>query len=680
MVVYDSKRRPIETGHQIGRGGESAIYHVADHPDYLVKLYTTPHIAVYEQKLAWMLDHPPDNPTDQLGHVSFAWPIVMLYDGQGAFVGYMMPRVQNAVTALKVFNPRLRVQTLPGFDRRYLHRAAQNLAAVVEALHARDYVIGDLHESNIMVTSSAMVTLIDTDSFQVDVGEAFYPCIVGKPEYTPPELQGKRFQEVKRTPEHDHFGLGVLIFQLLMEGNHPFRGRWLGSGDPPPMEEKIRQGLFPYLTDASAPVAPPPTGLGLDTLHPQVVGLIRRCFVDGHQQPDARPSPGEWKQALATAEGNLVACLQGHYYSNYTDTCPKCRTRAAPRRQRPRLATPQPPPRPVARPVRPSLPVKGLADFVQMVLGFLFQWPITANQVVTWFFLMALIGPCLWPWLLAILGSFPQSTATPAFPTSTPLPQMLSRPADLPPIQRTTDAYDVPMVFVPAGPFVMGRQGDSSKPAHTVALDAFYIDQYEVTNARFAAFLDEQSGEMVTTFLEARSKGLRLYQDDGAWQADEDYADHPVILVNWFDAQAYCKWRGGRLPTEAEWEKAARGTDSRRYPWGNDFSEILCNTAESGIGQTTPVGAYSPMGDSPYGCADMAGNVKEWVHDWYQEDYYNISPLNNPQGPDSGRYKILRGGEWMNERSSAYTTARGNLAIPTYSNIEVGFRCVIIGF
>ena len=188
MVVYDSKRRPIELGRQIGRGGESAIYYVADHPDYLVKIYTTPHVAVYERKLTWMLDHPPDDPTDHQGHVSFAWPLVMLYDEKGTFVGYMMLCVQNAVTALKVFNPRLRSQTLPGFDRRYLHRTARNLAAAVEALHARDYVIGDLHESNIMVTSSALVTLIDTDSFQVEAEGQLYPCIVGKPEYTPPEL------------------------------------------------------------------------------------------------------------------------------------------------------------------------------------------------------------------------------------------------------------------------------------------------------------------------------------------------------------------------------------------------------------------------------------------------------------------------------------------------------------
>jgi formylglycine-generating enzyme required for sulfatase activity/serine/threonine protein kinase len=670
MVVYDSKRRPIETGRQIGRGGESAIYHVADHPDYLVKLYTTSHIAIYEQKLSWMLSHPPDDPTNQPGHVSFAWPIVTLYDGQGTFVGYLMPRVQSAVTALKVFNPRLRTKTLPGFDRRYLHRTAQNLVAVVEALHARGYVIGNLHESNVMITSSALVTLIDTDSFQVDAGEAFYPCIVGKPEYTPPELQGKLFQEVRRTPEHDHFGLGVLIFQLLMEGNHPFRGRWLGSGDPPPMEEKIRRGLFPYFSEASGPVAPPPTGLGLDTLHPEVVNLIQRCFVDGHQQPSARPTPDEWKQALATAERNLVACPQGHYYSNYADTCPKCRTQVAPRRRR-RPAIPPPPPQPVVTPVRPTLPIRPASSLPKP--------PRTRRQSLTYLVLLALMGLFLLPCILAALEEIPSLDEITLFPTTAPLPQVMPQPADIPVVQGITDGRGVPMVFVPAGPFVMGSSGHLVEPVRMVTLDAFYIDQSEVTNARFATFLNEQrvDSDIVTTFPRAGSQWVHLSPRNDVWQVDEGYADHPVVLANWFDAQAYCEWRGGRLPTEAEWEKAARGTDGREYPWGNGFRASLCNTSESEIGGPMPVGSYSPEGDSPYGCADMAGNVKEWVHDWFQDDYYSVSPSSNPFGPDSGSQKVIRGGEWMNGQSFARTFDRGNRAIPTYRNIDIGFRCVM---
>ncbi|MCP4539108.1 MAG: SUMF1/EgtB/PvdO family nonheme iron enzyme [Chloroflexi bacterium] len=672
MVVYDSKRRPVEFGRQIGQGGESAVYHVADHPNYLIKRYTTPHIAIYEQKLAWMLSHPPNDPTDQPEHASFAWPIVMLYDEKGVFVGYLMPRVQNAVTALKVFNPRLRIKTLPKFDRRYLHRTALNLAAAVEALHARDYVIGDLHESNIMVTSSALVTLIDTDSFQVETAEAFYPCIVGKPEYTPPELQGKHFQEVRRTPEHDHFGLGVLIFQLLMEGNHPFRGRWLGSGDPPPMEEKIRRGLFPYFMGISGPVAPPPTGLGLDTLHPEVVNLIQHCFADGHQQPSARPTPGEWKQALGTAEDNLTACPQGHYYSNYTDTCPKCRTQAAPRQRR-QPVTPPPAPEIVVQPVYRASPIRKPTRVLP-------KTPMTRRQFLTYLVLLALIGLLLLPCIFA-LGVRPLTGNTTLFPTTAPLSQLTPQPTDIPVVQGTTDARGVPMVFVSAGPFVLGGIGHLVEPVRMVMLDAFYIDQYEVTNAQFAAFLNEQRTDsiIVTTFPKARSQWVHLYPQNDVWQADESYADHPVVLANWFDAQAYCEWRGGRLPTEAEWEKAARGTNGREYPWSNSFSAGLCNTRESEVGGPMPVGSYSPEGDSPYGCADMAGNVQEWVHDWFQEDYYSVSPSSNPPGPDSGTHKVMRGGDWMNGNGQdmARTSTRGSHAIPTYRNIDVGFRCVV---
>ncbi|MBN1813832.1 MAG: SUMF1/EgtB/PvdO family nonheme iron enzyme [Anaerolineae bacterium] len=683
MLVYDSKRRPIELGRQIGRGGESDIYHVADHPDYLIKVYTTPHVAVYERKLAWMLDHPPDDPTDQQEHVSFAWPLAMLYDEKGAFVGYLMPCIQSAVTALKVFNPRLRAQTLPNFDRRYLHRAARNLAAVVEALHARNYVIGDLHESNVMVTSSALVTLIDTDSFQVEADGQLYPCIVGKPEYTPPELQGKSFQRVKRTPEHDHFGLGVLIFQLLMEGNHPFRGQWLGSGDPPPLEEKIRRGLFPYFTGASGPVAPPPTGLALETLHPEIVHLTRRCFVDGHQQPDLRPTPGEWKQVLATAEGNLVACSQGHYYSNYLDTCPQCRTQAAPR-QRPRPVTSRPVPMPVPRPAPPIPAAKGSSSVLQTLLGFLFKRPVTMSQLVVWMILIVAIWPCFGPCLIGTWGTMsPRPTATRVRPTDPPPPQVIPRPTDIPPIQSIADARGMPMVFVPAGPFVMGSEsgeGDE-RPIHTVMLDAFYIDQYEITNAQFAVFLNDQRTESkgvdITIALSryVEDEDFHLYQRGGLWQTNDGYADHPVVRVSWYDAQAYCEWRGGRLPTEAEWEKAARGTDGREYPWGWGIDCSLANYRGC-VDSTTAVGSY-PVGASPYGCLDMAGNVREWVHDWYQQDYYSISPFSDPLGPESGDIKVLRGGAWTSDPVFLYVTDRASYAQAAFRDNDVGFRCMV---
>jgi DNA-binding helix-hairpin-helix protein with protein kinase domain len=330
--VYNDRKQPVALGPELGRGGEATVYKLAVQPALLAKIYHGPSRQGYEEKLAWMQANPPDDPTRAQGHASIAWPNDLLYNASGQLAGYIMVNVQNAVPLLLVFNPRSRAKTLPSFNRRYLHRAARNLAAALGALHASNYIVGDLNESNVMVTPSALITLIDADSFQVQrrVGSkpVLHPCPVGKPEYTPPELQGKTFAQVPRQPEHDRFGLAVLIFQLLMEGNHPFRAQWLGSGDPPPVEDRIRDGAWPYARRPTQPVAPPRGAPALDILHPALVKLVRQCFVEGHTDPRARPLPEEWEEALNTAEDALVACALGHLYSRHLSRCPECQALA----------------------------------------------------------------------------------------------------------------------------------------------------------------------------------------------------------------------------------------------------------------------------------------------------------------------------------------------------------------
>ena len=326
MNVIDSARKPVSLGQEISRGGEGVIYALPAQPGLVAKLYTKP-AEHPEAKLAWMKANPPQDPSNSSGHSAIAWPLDLLYTPTGTFAGFLMPYVQNTTPLLGVFNPRLRASTLPGFDWRYLHRVARNLALALSALHARDYVVGDLNESNILVTPSALVTLIDTDSFQVRAGKSsagvFY-CPVGRPEYTPPELQGKPFHGVLRRPEHDRFGLGVLIFQLLMDGSHPFRAQYLGAGDPPGIEERIARGWFPYAPKPGGPVAPPPNAPSLDALDPEVAALLQRCFVNGQRKPEARPSPKEWSLVLAEAEHALNRCPNGHYVAGHLKTCPMC--------------------------------------------------------------------------------------------------------------------------------------------------------------------------------------------------------------------------------------------------------------------------------------------------------------------------------------------------------------------
>lgn len=328
MIVYDAQRKPVALGASVGHGGEATVYRVEKQPGWLAKIYEPEPRPNYPGKLAWMVSHPPENPTSKLEHASLAWPEALLFDSQRRLIGYQMPHIQRAVPLLEVFNPRRRAEILPQFDRRYLLRTAHNLAAALAALHRSGYVAGDLNESNVLVTPTALVTLIDTDSFQVreEAGgkKIVYPCPVGKPEYTPPELQGKALGEIIRLPDHDSFGLAVLIFQLLMNGSHPFRAQWLAAGDPPPLEVRIANGAYPYVESPAYPVRPPKNAAPIDTLHPWLVELFRRCFVDGHLDPRWRPGPDLWARALAKAEQSMICCAQGHFYSSHLRECPYC--------------------------------------------------------------------------------------------------------------------------------------------------------------------------------------------------------------------------------------------------------------------------------------------------------------------------------------------------------------------
>ena len=247
------------------------------------------------------------------------------------------------------------------------------------------------------------------------------------------------------------------------------------------------------------------------------------------------------------------------------------------------------------------------------------------------------------------------------------------------------------LLYVPAGEFTMGSEiFDDEKPAHTVYLDAYWIDKTEVTNSLFAIFLNQIGNQTDggVTWLDSNDLDARIQFDGGEWRAEAGYGDHPVIEVSWFGAKSYCSWVERRLPTEAEWEKAARGTNMLVYPWGNTFdasrlnfcdknctSEFADNNADDGNEFTSRVGIYS-NGASPYGALDMAGNVWEWVSDWYEEDYYNVSPLSNPQGPTSGERRVLRGGSWY-FGSDVARTANRDWGVPDDSNSSFGFRCVM---
>lgn len=245
-----------------------------------------------------------------------------------------------------------------------------------------------------------------------------------------------------------------------------------------------------------------------------------------------------------------------------------------------------------------------------------------------------------------------------------------SSPAQLDRLRRSKSlepVADNPVVEIPAGEFVMGFEGtqalEDERPLHRVWLEAFSIDVYEVTTAQYAAFLAAETRA-------------------APWQWETvdliQHGDRPVIGVNWHDAEAFCRWKGRRLPSEAEWEKAARGTDERLYPWGNqsptkEFANFALGARFSYNQVLFPVGSHE-RGRSPYGLYHMAGNVYEWVQDWYATNYYEISPDRNPRGSAQGQFKVLRGGSWSDLPKYLLTYGRFKLP-PETRNSYTGFRC-----
>ena len=243
-------------------------------------------------------------------------------------------------------------------------------------------------------------------------------------------------------------------------------------------------------------------------------------------------------------------------------------------------------------------------------------------------------------------------------------------------IETSRNVDSAPMVLIPAGPFTMGSDDGphNERPAHTVTLDAYSIDRYEVTLSIYRKFPEEGKYDAPPTW------------DD---EAATSVGDRPAIGMRWESAAAYCRWAGKRLPTEAEWEKAARGTDGRRYPWGEmqPFVDIANYNRGMWVSEAITLmavtGGLEGMsvrhglkegGKSPFGVFHMAGNAAEWVADWYERDYYQKSPERNPSGPMTGEKRVLRGGSWADVPSALRTTARFS-AEPNFEDRTIGFRC-----
>jgi formylglycine-generating enzyme required for sulfatase activity len=236
------------------------------------------------------------------------------------------------------------------------------------------------------------------------------------------------------------------------------------------------------------------------------------------------------------------------------------------------------------------------------------------------------------------------------------------------------DADGAELIWIPAGTFRRGSEvkpaGSDEGPARDIYLDGYWIYKLPVTVASYRKFCEATGREIPQT-----------WSQKPHWRADPSApGDNFPMICNWFEADAYAKWAGGSLPTEAQWEKAARGTDGREYPWGNQWDpkrlSCMANTIDQFVGPFRPVG-YFPEGASPYGVLDMAGNVWEWVNDWYMHTYYASAPDRNPTGPDYSNVKVVRGGNSLFDERFSRTTAR--MAIPPEVSdwTAIGFRLVV---
>jgi DNA-binding helix-hairpin-helix protein with protein kinase domain len=351
--------RVVAVGRRLAAGGQGEVFAVASPQGFVFKKYLRAALGgdpALERRLRAMVAHPPVEWREpRSGHVTLAWPSdVVLEDG--IFAGFLMPAVDmdDTVSLHRVTNPTDRgaatgaTSWAQGFTWKYLVHSAANLAHATDILHRSGTVIGDFNESNLRVTREARITFLDCDSMQISdpvSGERFFTG-VGRPEWTPPELLNADWKTTVRHPSSDLFALAIHIYQLLLEGEHPFRGIWSGAGDKPWVPELARQGIWAH--QRGGPLSPRPNAIGIGLLPPSITGMFRKAFEDGAVNPAARPTADEWQQALADLEADLRRCKanQAHFYPGSHTTCAWCghSRRSGPQTSLPPAAAPIPPP------------------------------------------------------------------------------------------------------------------------------------------------------------------------------------------------------------------------------------------------------------------------------------------------------------------------------------------------
>ena len=455
----------------------------------------------------------------------------------------------------------------------------------------------------------------------------------GTPAYMAPEqVLGKKPQ-----PQTDIYALGIVLYEMLTGGERPF------TGEQAKMEGSTSEKVRWEQVEARPPSPRkynPAISSGLEA-------VIMKCLQKDPAQRYA--SALEFLQAAELAIGNLEETR------DFVVAQPAAKP--APAVEKNAVKQKKPAPKFNSR-------LLGIGGIVVIVLFFvaygLTHLPSTPTPSPT----------------AQATSTFELPTETPEPPTATlELPTETLTVTFAPPTPTLgigsfmISARDgMKLLYVPSGQFTMGsNDGYDEQPVHAVYLDAFWIDQTDITNKMYALCV---SAGACTSPSNTNSYTRSSYY------GSSEFDTYPVIYVDWNMAKTYCTWASRQLPTEAQWEKAARGTDGRIYPWGNNSPDSTLLNYNWIVGDTTAVGSY-PNGASPYGALDMAGNVQQWVNDWYSDSYYQISPSSNPPGPASGQGRVLRGGWWSNNVIDIRSESR-IWVLPAFSSYySTGFRCAL---
>lgn len=317
-----SNGHSLALGQLLGKGGEGNVYHVEGNPGLAAKIYTDGKSAERQAKISAMVDSGLHRASNFV-----AFPIELIVSQNGLFMGFTMRKVEGVKPIHELYGPGSRKAEFPKADFRFLVRTALNVARAVGSIHSGGCVIGDINHSGILVSDKATVTLIDSDSFQMRKGDLVFRCRVGVEEYTPPELQGMSLESVDRIPNHDNFGLAVMIFQLLFMGRHPFAGKFNGKGDMP-IKKAIVEGRFAYSSrKAETGMEPPPYVPVLLDIPASVAAAFERAFQSVRRNSLPRPSASEWVKLLEATEQSLVTCGtdQAHHHPREAPRCPWCK-------------------------------------------------------------------------------------------------------------------------------------------------------------------------------------------------------------------------------------------------------------------------------------------------------------------------------------------------------------------